>query len=633
VDGGSVSHNNKLVAETNDCPGENDGRKLGPTMTEDEWGKALIRQGFSGLDVYLRDFNDSRDYLCSFMASTASPMEHSNLSCDILVIHSPTVSEETTGLSDKLINHFSTSKSSVAAVSIQEVTPSILDGKACIVLAEIDSPIVKGIGQAGFEAIRNLALRSAGVLWVTRGGAMNSPIPEANLIVGLARSIRSEHAGVTFATLDLDVTSSLAAEGTVDAIVRLCGSVFSPQAGKAQDCEFSLQNGVLFNCRITAQKEMNDMLAGQNKLATPVLLPFYQPSRPLKLEVGVPGILDTLQFVDDFDAVKPLAEDEVEIKVMASGLNFVDIMVAMGQVPDTMIGAECSGIVSRIGSSIANFKPGDRVMTWKLGCHQTYVRSPGVMFQRLPDEMTFEVAASIPTIYCTSYHALYDCARLRRGESILIHAAAGGVGQSAIILAKHLGAEIFATVGSEEKRQLIMSQYGIPDDHIFDSRNLSFASGIKRMTQGRGVDVVLNSLAGEALRETWHCLAMFGRFVEIGKKDIVGNTGLDMAPFMDNRMFACVNLVGIYRHNIPLASRLLSDVMDLVHQGVIRPITPITVYPYSQIESAFKLMQLGQHVGKIVLKPSDDDLVPVSRLGGNSAETKLTSYRSSPRVN
>lgn len=234
------------------------------------------------------------------------------------------------------------------------------------------------------------------------------------------------------------------------------------------------------------------------------------------------------------------------------------------------------------------------------------------MFQRIPDDMTFEEAASIPTIYCTSYRALYDCARLRRGESILIHAAAGGVGQSAIILAKHLGAEIFATVGSDEKKQLIMSQYDIPEDHIFDSRNLSFASGIKRMTQGRGVDVILNSLAGEALRETWHCLAMFGRFVEIGKKDIVGNTGLDMAPFMNDLTFASVNLVGIYRHNVPLAARLLSNVMDLVHQGVIHPITPITVYPYSQIESAFKLMQLGKHTGKIVLKPSDDDLVPVS---------------------
>jgi NADPH:quinone reductase-like Zn-dependent oxidoreductase len=604
--------NNILVVWTNSYIGENDGRKFGPTMTEVEWSNALSRQGFSGLDLCLRDFKDPKDHLCSFMVSTASPKQHSIFSKDVLVIQTSMVSEDTKSLSDRLIDHFRASGLSAAAILLQEVTPSILNGKLCIVLVEIDSPLLYSIDETGFNAVRNLALRSAGVLWVTKGGAIDSPIPEANLIVGLARTIRSEHADVTFATLDLDYNTSPCAVSTVDAIIRLSSSISNIQPGKIQDFEFSLQNGIIFNCRITEQKDMNDILADEDKLATPVLLPFFQPNRPLKLEVGVPGILDTLQFVDDFDALKLLADDEVEIKVMASALNFVDIMVAMGQVPDTMIGADCSGIVTRIGTKIANFKPGDRVMTWKLGCHQTFVRSPGVMFQRIPDEMTYEEAASIPTIYCTSYRALYDCARLKRGESILIHAAAGGVGQSAIILAKHLGAEIFATVGSDEKKQLIMSQYDIPEDHIFDSRNLSFASGIKRMTQGRGVDVILNSLAGEALRETWHCLAMFGRFVEIGKKDIVGNTGLDMAPFMNDLTFASVNLVGIYRHNVPLAAGLLSNVMDLVHQGVIRPITPITVYPYSQIESAFKLMQLGKHTGKIVLKPSDDDLVPVS---------------------
>lgn len=580
-------------------------------MAEDEWSKALIRQGFGGLDICLRDFKDDKDHLCSFMVSTTSPTEQPTISQGILVIQSPTICDETKHLSDKLVDHYSTSGLSVAAISLKEVTPSISSGRVCIILAEIDAPLLYGADEATFNAVRDLALRSAGVLWITKGGAINSSIPEANLIVGLARTIRSEHEGVAFATLDLDMETSPAAKGTVDTIIRLCHSIFGSQTSKIQDYEFTLQDGVIFNCRITAQREMNDILASENRLATPVLLPFFQPNRPLKLEVGVPGMLDTLQFVDDLDALKPLAEDDVEIKVMASALNFVDIMVAMGQVPDTMIGADCSGIVTRVGSKVTKFKLGDKVMTWKLGCYQTYVRSPGVMFQHIPDEMTFEVAASLPTIYCTSYHALYDCARLRKGESILIHAAAGGVGQSAIILAKHLGAEIFATVGSDEKKHLIMSQYDIPEDHIFDSRNASFASGVKRITQGRGVDVVLNSLAGEALRETWHCLAMFGRFVEIGKKDIVGNTGLDMAPFMNNLTFASVNLVGIYRHNIPLASRILSDVMDLVRQGAIRPITPITVYPYSQIESAFKQMQLGKHVGKIVLKPSDDDIVPV----------------------
>ena len=117
-----------------------------------------------------------------------------------------------------------------------------------------------------------------------------------------------------------------------------------------------------------------------------------------------------------------------------------------------------------------------------------------------------------------------------------------GLGQAAIQLAKHIGAEIFVTVGNLEKRRLIMREYQIPEDHIFNSRDTTFAKGILRMTNGRGVDVVLNSLAGEALRQTWECIAMFGRFIEVGKKDILANSGLEMMPFLRNVTFASVNL-------------------------------------------------------------------------------------------
>jgi NADPH:quinone reductase-like Zn-dependent oxidoreductase len=498
------------------------------------------------------------------------------------------------------------------AIRLSDLSVLDVKDKMCIVLAEIGHPLLPGIDQGTFEAVRNLVLQSAGVLWLSKGGAMDSPTPEANWFVGLSRSIRAEHAGVTLATLDLESSKSIIAEDTVDAILRLFVSICTQAAGKQQDCKYLLRDGVICTCRIIAQKEANEMLADQYQTPSPVLLPFKQPNRPLKLEIGVPGMLNTLQFVDDLDGTNPLAADQIEIKVVASALNFVDIMIAMGQVPDTMLGAECSGIVTRIGENITNFKVGDRAMTWGLGYHATNARNPGIMFQSVPDDTTFEEAASIPVVYCTSYYAFFDAARLQKGETVLIHSAAGGVGQSAIILAQFIGAEIFATVGSEEKKQLIMSQYGIPDDHIFDSRNLSFGKGIKRMIKGRGVDVVLNSLAGDGLRESWLCLAPYGRFVEIGKKDIVGNTGLEMSPFMHNRTFASVNILGMYRDNVRLASRIFADVMDLVRQGVARGVKPMTIYDYSQIETAFRMMQAGKNVGKIVLWPNEQDVVPVS---------------------
>lgn len=580
-------------------------------MNEDEWDTVLLRQGFSGLDLCLRDMKNFRDHSLSVIVSTACPENLPTLSTDVLVIDIPSVAQDVQTLSETLVEVLRESGPSASAIHLKDVTTTELEKKICVVLIEVDRPMLHDIGTSDFEAVKRIILKSAGVLWVTKGGAISSQIPEANLITGICRTIRAENPGISLTTLDLD-PMDLTTEATARDISRLAAVISNPQEATTQECEYALREGAFFINRIVPQKDMNDLLTEQNTYATTELLPFLQPKRPLKLEVGVPGLLDSLRFVDDLDPANPIGEDEIELKVEASGLNFVDIMIAMGQIQDTMLGAECSGTVSRVGKNVSILKAGDRAMTWRLGCHQTYVRNPAVMFQLIPGDMTFEVAASIPTIYCTVYYSLFDAAHLKKGESILIHAASGGIGQAAIILAKHIGAEIFATVGTEEKKQLIIDNYGIPDDHIFYSRDLSFAKGIMRMTGEKGVDVVLNSLAGEALRQTWYCLAFCGRFIELGKKDIVGNTGLDMEPFMRNVTFSSVNLLGIYRNNIPLAARIFEDVMTLVHQGVVKAVQPITVFSYSETESAFRFMQTGKHLGKIVLKPHNEDLVPVS---------------------
>lgn len=196
-------------------------------------------------------------------------------------------------------------------------------------------------------------------------------------------------------------------------------------------------------------------------------------------------------------------------------------------------------------------------------------------------------------------------------------------------MAKHVGAEVFATVGSSEKRDLIMKTYSIPDDHIFNSRDLSFAKAIMRTTSGQGVDVVLNSLAGEALRQTWECIAPFGRFIEIGKKDILANSGLEMMPFLRNVTFAGVNLEvscaradmndakalttiqHMSRNKPKMLARVLNKSFEMIRSGAVGLVTPTTVYKYSEIERVFRLMQQGKHTGKCVLKVHPDDFVPV----------------------
>jgi NADPH:quinone reductase-like Zn-dependent oxidoreductase len=173
-----------------------------------------------------------------------------------------------------------------------------------------------------------------------------------------------------------------------------------------------------------------------------------------------------------------------------------------------------------------------------------------------------------------------------------------------------LEAEIYCTVGSDAKIQTVVA-LGVKPDRIFSSRDLSFAKGIKRVTGGRGVDVVVNSLAGEALRQSWACLAPYGRFIEVGKKDILGNSGLDMQPFVNNTVFAGVNLEVMMIHELLRCRNLLSKVLKLFEQGAIDFIRPITVRDFAEMESVFREMQRGTHIGKLILQATPASRVPI----------------------
>lgn len=322
---------------------------------------------------------------------------------------------------------------------------------------------------------------------------------------------------------------------------------------------------------------MNDLLSSFRVQSKPDLASFKLQDRPLVLRVETTGKLDSLQFVDDSQYEMPLNVNDVEIEVKGVGLNFKDVMVAKGQLQEAL-GLDCSGAVSRVGSEVKNFKVGDKVMTWTVGSFRNFARSPESMCFHIPEKLHFGMAASMPLVFSTAWYSLSHTAHLKKGETLLIHGAAGGVGQAAIMLARHIGAEIFATVSSDAKKKLIMNRYDISEDHIFNSRDDSFVQGIMRMTNKKGVDVVLNSLAGELLRKTWLCTAWFGRFVELGQKDIGecpktilsshsklltnrvdNNTGLDVAPFRRNISFHSINMVGLRKHDLRTCSRVFQE--------------------------------------------------------------------------
>lgn len=484
------------------------------------------------------------------------------------------------------------------------------ESRVCIVLDELVRQVVSDLNPTSFNAIQEMTSTASGILWAVRGAYTDSENPHAQMAIGMARCIRSETL-LKFATLDLGVSPQLSELDTADKIFDVFKHTFSADApAVGSDLEYQERNGQLFVPRLVNDVKMNKFVHNETQpSAAPDLQPFSQEGRPLKIAVETAGALDTLYFTDDLAVGTALPDYEVEIEIKATSMNFKDVMISMGQLSSNYIGVECSGVISAIGSKVTDLQVGDRVCAMSEGAYSTHTRCLGTSVHNIGDDMSFEDAATIPVIYCTAYYSLFDLGRLTKDETVLIHAAAGGVGQAAIILCQMAGAEIFATVGSVAKKEFLISQYGLLEDHIFYSRNTSFAKGIRRATNGQGIDLVLNSLAGDSLRETWDSLAHFGRFIEIGKRDIVGNSRLEMSRFEHNATYASVDMTVVAAERPKIMKRLLTDVFDLMSQGLIKPISPITIFPMSEIETAFRTLQSGKIMGKIVIVPRPDDQV------------------------
>jgi acyl transferase domain-containing protein/NADPH:quinone reductase-like Zn-dependent oxidoreductase len=497
--------------------------------------------------------------------------------------------------------------SNVTFASLADVDAA---GKVAIVLSELDQPVIANMDEKTFTQVQKFGTTaSKGVLWVVKGAYTEATNPQLGMIVGLARTIRSE-SPLKFATFDLDGVNQLSEDAAAEKIAQVAGYIFGKDAPSNPEMEFQERSGALSVAKVYDDFELNAYVEqNTNSSSDPFLQPFVQPGRPLKLHVGTKGALDTLHFIDDTIAATPLPADEISIEVKVTSMNFKDIMVSMGEVPSPYLGVECAGVVNAIGSAVTDLKVGDRVCASSEGAYATYARCKATSAARIPDDMSFEAGATMPVVFCTAYYGLFDIGRLQRGESILIHAAAGGVGQAAIMLSQMVGAEIYATVGSPAKKQFLVDTYGIAEERIFYSRDTTFAKAVQHATNGRGVDVVLNSLAGDQLRATWECMAHFGRFIEIGKRDILANSGLEMAVFEHNATFASVDLTVVASERPQQMKRILDDVFRLLGYGQIRPISPITTIPISDIEKAFRTLQAGKVHGKVLVTAGPNDLV------------------------
>ncbi|MCH4564689.1 SDR family NAD(P)-dependent oxidoreductase [Halomonas sp. EGI 63088] len=319
------------------------------------------------------------------------------------------------------------------------------------------------------------------------------------------------------------------------------------------------------------------------------------------------------------------AEGEVAIKVQATGLNFRDVMYTLGLLSDEAIengfagptlGLEFSGIVEAVGPGASDVDVGDAVVGFGPASFSDRLIANRHAIAPLPDGVGFAAAATIPTTFFTVYYALKHLARLAPGEKVLIHGAAGGVGIAAIQVAQWLGAEIHATVGSAEKRDFLRLM-GI--EHLYDSRSLTFAEEILDATDGRGVDVVLNSLAGEAINQNLRALRPFGRFLELGKRDFYENTHIGLRPFRNNLSYFGIDSDQLMKEQPELTGQLFGEMMALFDDGTFSAL-PYTAFPTQQVVEAFRFMQQARQIGKVVVT-HEQPLIPADSSTGLSRDT------------
>jgi NADPH:quinone reductase-like Zn-dependent oxidoreductase len=301
----------------------------------------------------------------------------------------------------------------------------------------------------------------------------------------------------------------------------------------------------------------------------------------LKVSVENPGSHETLRLMQDGITDTELHPMEVEIEAKAWGLGLRDVFIALGRLEEDGSGMDCAGVVTRVGEECSTVQPGDRVCMAAIGCMRMFPRAHQASIAKIPDHVPFTDACAAVSPAVTAWWALADVARIQQGGKVPIHAASGATGQLAVQIAKHFGAEIFATVGHHHKKQLLVDSYGMPEDHIFYSRNTSFAESVCRLTNGYGVDIVLNSLVSEGMHASWECIAPYGRFVEIGKADIHADTQLPMAHVAKNVAFAAVGIRDVLLHRSDIVTGLMANTRGLATEGILPESSKIDMNEYT----------------------------------------------------
>ncbi|RYP11169.1 hypothetical protein DL765_007856 [Monosporascus sp. GIB2] len=411
----------------------------GPLLSRQAWQDVLSARGFSGLDSAVTDYPGTSDELLAVFCSTriGKPENHDRAPIPVC---GPFWDKEEERFSQMVSEHVTERLGCPSPVKPFSELDSTQDS-VCIVIDSPDYSIFQNVSKDSFDTLKNILVKMKGILWVLP----ENYAPDVAIVKGILRTLRLEDESRNILMLE-NIPRGI--EGSL-IIAKIAQRLRDPEIIHARDKDFVWRDGMIQVPRLQELRAAKDIFASESGMRITKTQNIWENDDALQMTVDTAGSPDSIYFRRTGLRKEQLGEDEVLIRMEAAGMNFRDLLVVLGSIPWSNPGDEGVGVVVRTGSCVENLKPGDRVFFGALGggAFATYLKMPSWRACKVPDDMNSAEVASMPVVYFTAIMVLMRVARLSKGETVLIHAASGAVGQACIVLTQHLGANIFATAG------------------------------------------------------------------------------------------------------------------------------------------------------------------------------------------
>ena len=576
----------------------------GPLLTKGLWHDLFKANGFSGVEGLVDDYPGQPEHTFSAMWSTKRDSEGAirkqKSDASATVYHCfPKEDASFTETVSKDLAHQLDCRPTIKQLLRDDSHETTA---MCVVLDSPQRSILSNLSSAMFYFIKDLLMHASNLLWVLP----DKSHPDASIVRGVLRSLRLEASTSSLVLLEAPFNTSGAG-----AIARVAKHImWDPNSTVHDEQEYSLLDDIIHVPRLQLIEAPKETFLAEAGKSVKKEQNIWAEDNAIEMTLDNVGSPESLHFRHSDILDTELGAEEIIVRVVAVGVNFRDLLLVLGSLSWHAPGLEGAGVVARVGSRVNDLHVGDRVfyIVHEAGM-ANFVRIPSLRAHKLPDRLNMVDAASLPIAYSTAIMSIKENGRLRQGQTVLVHSASGAVGQACIMIAQQIGARIFATAGSAEKREFVAQTFGIPATRIFSSRTSEFKDAILQATDGRGVDLAVNSLSGVLLQQTWDLVAENGTFIEIGKKDLLENNYLPMRNFDKNVTFSAIDLRRIATTRQDAVKGWLSSIVHLIEGQKIMPIRPVTRVPISDVKTGLRKLQSGQNIGKIVVTVGNETVM------------------------